>query len=132
MKRILLMVAVALMTAMNGKAQRLQVVDTEGNPVPYASVLNAKAEYIGITDLEGVVADVKGAKDITITHVAYKTKNVKPSGKDMVITLEDADFELPEITITKKDYTYLQVYYRVVAISKEDVLFYRVGLVDNF
>lgn len=132
MKRILLIAIFALVVAMNGKAQRLQVIDANGTPVPYASVLNTNAEYIGITDLEGVVPDVKGAKDIIITHVAFKTKNVKPLGKDMVVILEEADFELPEITITKKEYTYLQVYYRIVAISKSGVLFYRAGLVDNF
>ena len=99
MKKFLLIVAVAWMAAVNGWAQRLQVLDSEGNPIPYASVLTPQAEYIGITNLEGVVDDVKGAKDITITHVAFKTKNVKPDGKDVVVTLEDADFDMPEITI---------------------------------
>lgn len=126
------MVAVAWMAAMNGWAQRLQVVDSEGNPIPYASLLNPQAKYIGITNLEGVVDDVKGAKDITITHVAFKTKNVKPDGKDVVVTLEDADFDMPEITIQPKPYIYVQTYYRMYFYSSESgMYYYRAGLTDN-
>jgi hypothetical protein len=132
MKKILLMAVAALMAAMNVEAQRLQVVDTDGNPVPYASVLNPKAEYIGITDLEGVLADLQGEKDVTITHVAFKTKNVKPNGKDVVVTLEDADFDMPEITVQPKPYIYVQTYYRVFFYSSEDgMYYYRAGMTDN-
>lgn len=132
MKKILLMAAVALMTAMNSKAQRLQVVDTEGNPIAYASVLNPKAEYIGITDLEGIVPDLMGAKEISITHVAFKPKNVKPEGKDLIITLEDANFDMPEITIQPKPYIYVQTYYRMYLYNSEDgIMYYRAGLTDN-
>ena len=132
MKKFLLIVAVVWMAATNALAQRLQVLDSEGNPIPYASVLNPQAEYIGITNLEGVVDDVKGAKDITITHVAFKTKNVKPDGKDVVVTLEDADFDMPEITIQPKPYIYVQTYYRMYFYSSEDgMYYYRAGLTDN-
>lgn len=132
MKKFLLIVAVAWMAAVNGWAQRLQVLDSEGNPIPYASVLTPQAEYIGITNLEGVVDDVKGAKDITVTHVAFKTKNVKPDGKDVVVTLEDADFDMPEITIQPKPYIYVQTYYRMYFYSSEDgMYYYRAGLTDN-
>lgn len=132
MKKFLLLAAAAVMAAMNAQAQRLQVLDTEGNPVPYASVLDSKAEYIGITDLEGVLSDLKGAKDIVITHVAFKTKNVKPDGRDMVITLEDADFDMPEITVQPKPYIYVQTYYRMFFSSSEDgMYYYRAGMTDS-
>ena len=132
MKKFLLLAVAALMAATNVMAQRLQVVDADGNPVPYASVLNPKADYIGITDLEGVLADLKGEKDIIITHVAFKTKNVKPNGKDVVVTLEDADFDMPEITVQPKPYIYVQTYYRMFICSSVDgMYYYRAGLTDN-
>lgn len=132
MKNILLMAAVVLMAATNSWAQQLKVVDTEGNPIPYASVLNPQAEYIGITDLEGVVADLKGAKDITISHVAFKTKTLKPSGKEQVVVLEDADYDMPEITVQPKPFIYVQTYYRVIFYSSEEgMYYYRAGLTDN-
>lgn len=34
-------------------------------------------EYIGITDLEGVIADVKGADTITVSHIAYKPSSIR-------------------------------------------------------
>ena len=46
----------ACMVAISTKAQKIEVVDSDGNAVPYASVLTADAEYIGITDLEGAIA----------------------------------------------------------------------------
>ena len=132
MKKILLMAAVALMAAMNGWAQQLKVLDSEGTPVPYASVLNPKGEYIGITDMEGVVADLKGENDIVITHVAFKTKTLKPSGKNQVVVLEDADYDMPEITVQPKPYIYVQTYYRMFFCSSKDgMYYYRAGLTDN-
>ena len=132
MKKYLLMVAVALMTAMNGWAQQLKVIDSEGNPIAYASVLNSDAEYIGITNLEGVVADLKGAEEIIITHVAFKTKSLKPSDKDQVVVLEDADYNMPEITVQPKPFIYMQTYYRMyIYSSDEGIYYYRAGLTDN-
>lgn len=132
MKKLLLIAAVTMMSAMNALAQRIQVIDSDGNPIAYASVLNSKAEYIGITDLEGVVADVKGEKEITISHVAFKPKSLKLGGKDMVVALEDADFDMPEITIQPKPYIYVQTYYRMYFYSSEEgMYYYRAGLTDN-
>jgi len=132
MKKLLLMTAVIIMATTHTFAQRLQVVDTEGNPIAYASIMNPKAEYIGITNLEGVVADLKGEKEIIVTHVAFKTKTLKTNGKDMVITLEDANYEMPEFTVQPKPYIYVQTYYRMFFYSSEEgIYYYRVGLTDN-
>lgn len=51
-------------------SQKVVVIDTEGNGVPYASVMTAEAEFVGVTDLDGVLADAKGNTDVTVTHVA--------------------------------------------------------------
>ena len=135
MKRLLLIAVVALMTTLSAVAQRIQVVDTDGNPVSYASVMTTDAKYIGITDLNGMLADVKGATDVVISHVAFKTKNAKidRSAGTQVITVEDADFGLNEITVQPKPYVYVQTYYRVYSYYSNDtgIVYYRAGLTDN-
>ncbi len=132
MKQWMLIVTLILCSAMSTSAQRLKVVDSDGNAVAYASVLNSDAEYIGITDLDGVVADLEGAQDISITHIAFKTKNVKLNGSDVTVTLEDADFDMPEITVEPKPYVYVQTYFRLYYYSSLDgIVYYRAGLTDN-
>ena len=73
MRKVLLMAAVAIMTAMSAQAQKLQTVDKDGQPVPYASIISEDGNIIGTTDLDGVLNDVKGAEVVSITHVAYKS-----------------------------------------------------------
>ena len=131
MKKYLFMVA-ALMVAICARAQKIEVVDSNGNGVPYASVLTPDAEYIGVTSLDGVLADAKGAKSVTISHVAFKPKDVKLDGKDVRIVLEDADFNLEEITVQPKPFIYVQTYFRLYVYSEEDgIIYYRAGLTDN-
>lgn len=132
MKKFFLMIAVAMMTATATNAQRIIVVDNSGQGVPYATVMTTDAALIGTTGMDGSLADVQGAKTVIITHVAYKPLTVTIDSDGQQVTLEDADFNLPEITVTKKDYTYLQMYYRVVIINKDGVLYYRSGIMDNF
>ena len=132
MRNFFVMAAVAMMTAMSVNAQKLEIVDKDGNAVPYASVMTADATLIGVTGMDGTIADIGGAKTVVISHVAYQPKTVAVGTEGLKVTLEDADFNLPEITVTKKDYTYLQVYYRVVIVSKDGVLYYRSGINDNF
>ena len=127
-----MLAAILTLSGTGLQAQKLEIVDKDGQPIPYASVMTADASLIGVTGMDGMIADIGGAKTVVISHVAYQPKTVAVGTDGLKVTLEDADFNLPEITVTKKGYTYLQVYYRIVAISKEGVLFYRAGLVDNF
>ena len=102
MKKIILMAVAVLMATMSAEAQRIRTIDKDGQPVPYVSVLTTDARYIGVTDINGVIEDVKGADTISVSHVAYKPKLYKVNGKSGTITLEDADFGLPEIVVKKK------------------------------
>lgn len=127
------MTAVAMMTALSAQAQKIQTVDKDGQPIPYASIISEDGNIIGTTDLDGVLNDVKGAEVVSITHVAYKSKKVKV-GQGGRVTLEDADFDLPEITVTKKPLVYVQTYYRI--ISQQDdpdvpIYYYRAGVLNN-
>ena len=96
MKKILVIVAVAIMTAMSVQAQKIQTVDKDGQPIPYASIFTEAGDIIGTTGLDGILNDVKGAEVVSITHVAYKSKKVKV-GQGGRVTLEDADFDLPGV-----------------------------------
>ena len=129
-------IAVAVLTfsgAVGADAQKIEVVDKAGYAVPFASVMTTDATVIGVTGPDGVLADVKGAKTVVVSHVAYQPKTVSVEADGQQVTLDDADFSLPEITVTKKDYTYLQVYYRMVCMSDKDgVVYYRAGIVNNF
>jgi len=132
MKKLLFLAAVALMTAMGAEAQKIRTIDKDGQPVPYVSVMTANSDFIGVTDLDGVLSDVKGADTISVTHVAYKSKLYKVGSQGGTITLEDADFGLPEIVVKKKPYVYVQTYYRTYMYDEKDgVVYYRVGLTDN-
>lgn len=112
MRKILFLVTAAILAAMSATAQRIRTIDKDGQPVPYVSVMTTDAKYIGVTDIDGYIADVKGADTISVNHVAYKPKLYKVNGKSGSITLEDADFGLPEIVVKKKPYVYVQSYYR--------------------
>ena len=76
MKRLFTILVVAIMTALSALAQKIQVVDDEGHAISLASVLTEDGVLIGTTDMYGVLADVKGAAKVTITHVAFKPKQV--------------------------------------------------------
>lgn len=132
MRRILFLAVAVIMAIVSAHAQKMKVIDSDGNAVPYASVLTPTGEYIGITNLDGELADVKGAKAVTVTHVAFKSKEVKISGAEQTVTLDDADFGLDEITVAPKPLVYVQTYYRVYLYSEKDgMIYYRVGLTDN-
>lgn len=127
------LITVMLMLAMlPASAQRIQTVDEKGEPVPYVSVLTTDAQLIGITDFNGVIDDVKGADIITVSHVAYKPNLYKVNGKSGRITLVEADFGLPEVTVTRKPMVYSQTYYRLYLYEDSlGIIYYRSGLTDN-
>lgn len=122
-----------LMTAQQVCAQRIKVVDEKGEAVPYASIIIGDAQFIGFTNLEGEFPDVKGSEEVTVTHIAYQPKTVKvQSLTDGLITLEDAEYNLSEVTVKPKPYVYVQTYYRMYFFSEKDgIMYYRTGLTDN-
>ena len=76
MKRVIQMVFVAIMVSISAQAQKIQVVDADGNAIPLVSVLTEDGVLIGTTDISGTLTDVKGATKVVLTHVAYKTQLV--------------------------------------------------------
>ena len=131
MKKILLMVAVAIMTTVNLNAQRIQVVDEEGQGIPLATILTEDGVMIGTTNLEGMF-DMKGATKLVVTHVAYKPLVVSAASiKNGRVRMEDQDYGLTEITITPKQYIYVEVYYRVYVYRNDSLCYFLTGIMPN-
>jgi hypothetical protein len=129
MKKILLMVAVALMTAMSAQAQKIQIVDNDGNAIPLVSVLTEDGIYIGTTGFDGVLADVKGAARVAVTHVAYKPQLVTVAElQGGRITMEDIDYGLDEVVVKPKPYLYVEYYYRAFSYIGDSLRVYTAGI----
>ena len=131
-KRILVMIAAVMMTVVNVSAQRLQVVDSDGQGIPLASVLTEDGIFIATTDLNGVVDDVKGAARVTVTHVAFKPQQVSiASLTNGRVTMEDIDYNLAEIVVTPKQYIYVEDFYRVYVYRNDSLCYFLSGIMPN-
>ncbi len=129
MKKILMMAAVAMVAAMSAQAQKVLIVDNDGNAIPLVSVLNEDGTLIGITDFEGVLADVRGARKVALTHVAYKPQLVAvDSLQDGRVTMEDLDYGLTEVVVKPKPYLYMEYYYRVFSYIDDSLRVYTAGI----
>ena len=131
-RRIVIVAAMAIIAITSAKAQRIEVVDTEGHAIPLASVLTNDGTLLGTTDMNGILADVKGAKEVAVTHVAYKPQQVNvaslPGGR---ITMESLDYSIAEIVVKPKPYIYVQTYYRFYAFINDSLRFYQAGIMPN-
>ena len=132
MKQFQLIVAVFLMAAVSARAQKIKVVDSDGNGIHLVSVLTEDGNMIGTTSLEGVIADVKGAKKLVLTHVAFKPQLVDVASlKDGVVTMEDIDYSLAEVVVKPKPYVYVETFYRVYAYINDSLRYYCAGIMPN-
>ena len=122
-------VALVLIASMNVCAQRIQVVDNDGNAIPLVSVMTQDGTYIGTTDLNGVLADVKGAAKVAVTHVAYKPQLViVGSLNEGRITMEDIDYGISEVVVKPKPYLYVEYYYRAFSYIGDSLRVYTAGI----
>lgn len=127
--RVALLTVVAIMTAMSAQAQKIQIVDNDGNAIPLVSVMTEGGTYIGTTDFNGVLADVKGATKVAVTHVAYKPQLVTVASlQDGRITMEDIDYGLDEVVVKPKPYLYVEYYYRAFSYIGDSLRVYTAGI----
>ena len=132
MRQFQLLVVALLMAVVGAKAQRIQVVDSDGNGIHLVSVLTEEGNMIGTTSLEGVIADVKGAKKIVLTHIAYKPLLVDVASlKDGRVTMEDFNYSLAEVVVKPKPLIYVETYYRVYAFANDSLRYYLAGIMPN-
>lgn len=92
---------------------KVNVKDSNGEPVIGASVLEKGTRNGGITDLDGnFTIKLTGKNSITISYIGMKTKTVDPKGKTSVsVVLEDDNTTLNDVvvigygSVRKKDLT---------------------------
>lgn len=131
MKKILYLV-IGLMAAVSAEAQKIEVVDSDGNGIHLACVLTEDGDMIGTTDLNGIVADVRGVKRIVLTHVAFKSKLVDVASlQNGRVTMEDLDYSLTEIVVKPKPLIYVETFYRVYAFLDDSLRYYLAGIMPN-
>ena len=132
MKKFVMMVAAAMMVALHIQGQAIQTVDSEGNAIPLVTVLDMDGNMIGTTNINGELADVKGAAKITVTHVAYKPQIVTiASLQNGRVTMEDLDYGLDEVEIKPKTYIYVETFYRVYVYRNDSLCYFLSGIMPN-
>ncbi|MBO7610188.1 MAG: carboxypeptidase regulatory-like domain-containing protein [Muribaculaceae bacterium] len=133
LKKLLFVAAMLLVLGMNDiYAQRIQVVDTDGQPIAYVCVTNANGALVGSTDSDGWIEDVKGASVLSLSHVAFQDKSVRlDEVLDGKIVMEEVDFTLPDVEVKPKELAYVQTYFRLIYLDEEGPIYYRGGVVDN-
>ena len=132
MKKYLYTLAALLLITISAKAQKLTVVDSDGNGIHLVTVLTEDGNMIGVTDLDGTLLDVKGAKKVVLTHVAFKSKLVDMSALQAgKVTMEDLDFCLAEIVVKPKPLIYVETYYRAYAFANDSLRYYCAGIMPN-
>ena len=130
MKKLLMMVAVTMMTVISAQAQKIQVVDDDGNGIPLVSVLTENGTFIGTTDLNGVLTDVNGATKVALTHVAFKPQLVNVASlQNGRVTMESVDYGLDEVVVKPKPYLYVEYYFRAFSYIDDSLRVYTAGII---
>ena len=132
MKKTILISCLLLLCAMSLRAQRIQVVDGDGTPIPYVTVTTTQGKYIASTDIDGWIESVGENTTIHLSQVVYKPLTIAVDDiKDGRITLDEAGYDLPEVVVKPKDLLYCQTYFRDVYIDDDGPIYYRAGVIDN-
>lgn len=121
-----------LVSALLMQAQRLQVIDSDGNPIAYVCVTNERGALVGSTDTEGWLEDAKGNAVLNLSHIAFEDKTIRLA--DVVngrVVMKDVDFNLPDIEVKPKELAYVQTYYRLIYFDDDGPIYYRGGVIDN-
>ena len=130
---MILTLAAVMVVVIEMSAQHIFVVDNMGQGIPLASVTTEDGVLIGTTGLDGKLNDLKGAKTVTIAHVAYNPKQVTIDSRsaEVKVTMEDANYSLSEIVVKPKPYVYVEAFYRVYVYRGDSLCYYLSGIMPN-
>ena len=132
MKKTILITCLMLLCVIPLHAQRIQVVDGDGTPIPYVTVTTTQGKFIASTDIDGWIESVGENTTIHLSQVAYKPLTIAVADiTDGRITLDEAGYDLPEVVVKPKDLLYCQTYFRDVYIDDDGPIYYRAGVIDN-
>ena len=121
-----------LVMAVLMQAQKLQVLDTDGNPIAYVCVTNERGSLVGSTDTQGWLEDTKGNDVLVLSHIAFEDTTLRVADiVDGRVVMRDVDFNLPDIEVKPKELAYVQTYYRLIYIDEDGPIYYRGGVIDN-
>ena len=121
-----------LVSALLMQAQRLQVIDSDGNPIAYVCVTNERGALVGSTDTEGWLEDAKGNAVLNLSHIAFEDMTIRLADVvDGRVVMKDVDFNLPDIEVKPKELAYVQTYYRLIYFDDDGPIYYRGGVIDN-
>ncbi|MBR1712698.1 MAG: hypothetical protein IJ722_04785 [Alloprevotella sp.] len=125
-----MLAALLLLCSMPLAAQRVRVVDADGDGIALAAVRTSSGVLLGTTDLNGVLEDVKGHQTIYVSHLAYNPRTINVSDlKDGLITMEEREYDFAEAEVKSKEYFYTEVYYRFYGYVNDSLRCYRAGIV---
>ena len=131
-RKILFVICMLLLSTLSLHAQRVQVLDNYGLPVPFVTATTPEGKYIASTDADGWFENLSGNKTIHLSQVAYKPLTIDVADiKDNKIILDDANYDLPEVVVKPKELLYCQTYFREVYIDDDGPIFFRGGVIDN-
>lgn len=130
MRKKLLTTALVVIATISTWAQKVTTVDTDGNIIPLVSIMTEKGVLIGTTDIHGILADVKGAKNVAVSHVAFKPQTVNVASlKDGRIVMEEVDYNLTEVVVKPKPYLYMEYYFRAFSYIEDSLRVYAAGII---
>ena len=131
-KKLLVFSFLLISSVVSLKAQRVQVVDTDGLPIAAVCVTNETGALVGSTDHDGWLEDAKGVKHLFFSHVAFKPKDVSiDTIPSRCVVMQDENFQLAELEVKPKELLYVQTYYRCIYVCDEGPIYFRAGVVDN-
>ncbi len=131
-RALCVLVAIVVAMTVQVQAQRLQVVDSEGEPVAFVCATTQAGVLIGTTDINGWLSDTKGNRTVYLSHTAFEPLAVDMSTvvNDRVV-LKDVTYDLPDVEVKPKELAYVQTYYRLIYFDDEGPLYFRGGVIDN-
>lgn len=133
MKNKLLVISLTLLfSLLSMYAQRIQVIDMDGTPIPFVTATTPEGKFIGLTDIDGWLENIGSNTTITLSQVAYKTLTINTADiKNDFIMLEDESYDLPEVVVKPKELIYGRTYFRLTYIDDDGPVYYRGGVIDN-
>lgn len=101
MKMVLGVLILALFSTLTATAQTVVKDKDSGMPVGFATVVDEQGLFLGQTDANGLMPNLKDSKMFRITHVAYESIRDSVSHLGTELLLTPADLNLGEVVKVK-------------------------------